>query len=73
MKVHKMQKKQPDQRMNMIFKELDERNIGGGSFNVSHIIQSIKKSNNDLKQSLIQHLGSSTTNRNANILQRIIN
>ena len=49
--------------MNM---EPDDSNMGGGSFNALHIIQSIEKSNNDLKQSLIQHIGNPTANRNAN-------
>ena len=59
--------------MNTIIKELDERNMGKGSFNVSRNIHSIEKSNNDLKQSSIQHLGNSIANRNANTSQRIIN
>ena len=50
-----MQNKLPDQMMNMMIKELDERNMGAGSYNASCIIQSIEKSNNDLKKSLTQH------------------
>ena len=69
MEVHKIQKMLPDQMMNMIIKELDERNMGECSFNASRIIQSIEKSNNDLKQSLIQHLGNSTANKSVNISQ----
>ena len=59
--------------MNMICKELDKINMGAGSFIVSRTIQSIERSNNNLKQSLIQHLDYSTANRNANKSQRIIN
>ena len=44
-----MRKMLPDQMMNMIIKEVDERNMGEGSFNASSIIQSSEKSNNDLK------------------------
>ena len=71
--VHKMQTKLPDQMMDIIIKELDERNMGEGLFNVSRIIQSIEKSNSDLKLSLMQHLGNSTANRSADSSQRIIN
>ena len=46
-----MQTKPPDQIIDMIIKELYERNMGKGSFNTSRIIQSIEKSNDDLKQS----------------------
>ena len=43
MEVHIMRKNLPDQMMNMIIKELDKRNMGEGSFNASHIIQSIEE------------------------------
>ena len=58
---------------NMIMKELDNRNMGVGSFNASCIIQTIQKSTNSLKQCLIQHLGKPTANRNTDFSQRIIN
>ena len=49
-----MQKKAPNQMMNIIIKELDKRKIWECSFNASRIIQSIENqtmtSNNDLKQ-----------------------
>ena len=73
MEVHKMQKKLPDRMMNLMIKKLDERNMGKRSFNASCIIQLIEKSNNDLKQSLIQHISNSIANRNVNVSQRIIN
>ena len=57
--------------MNMIIKVLED--MGEGSFNASRILQSIEKSNNDLKQSLMKHLGNSTAKRNADLIQRIIN
>ena len=59
--------------MNMIIKKLDYRNMGEGSFNASCVIQVIEKSKNDLNQPLIQHLGHSTENKNADLSQRIIN
>ena len=59
--------------MNMIIKELEERNMGEASCNASHIIQSVQKSNNELKQILIQYLGNSVANRNADLSQGIIN
>ena len=68
-----MQTKLLYQTMDMIIKKLDERNKGKGSFNAPRIIQSIEKSNNDLKQSLMQHLGNSTANRNVNLSQRFFN
>ena len=58
--------------MNMIIKELDVRNKGEGSYKASRISVH-RKPNNDLKQSLIQHLGDSTANRNTNLSQGIIN
>ena len=58
--------------MNLIVKGLDDRNMGQGTLNASHIIQSIQKSNIDLKQSLLQTLGRSS-NRNNKNLQNIIN
>ena len=73
MEVHQIQTKLLDQMMNMMIKELDKRNMCEGSFNASYIIQSIEKSNNDLKQSLMQYLGNSTANRKADLSQRIIN
>ena len=60
--VHAMQTALPDQMINIIIEELDERNMGNGSFNLSRIIQSIQKSNTKLKKSLLHHLcGSSNT------------
>ena len=47
-----MQKKLPDQMMNMIIKNVDKRNTRGGSFNASQIIQSIERSDNNHKQLL---------------------
>ena len=72
MEVHTLQKVLRDKMMNLIVKELDERNMGQGPFNSSHIIQSIHESNINLKQSLLQTLGNSS-NRNNKNLQDIIN
>ena len=57
--------------MNIIIKELDDRNVGEDSFNASRIIQSIEKSNNNFKQSFIQHFGNLRANRNADLSQII--
>ena len=73
MKVHSMQKALPDKMMNMIVKELDDRNMGHGSFNASRIIQSIEQSNKDLKQSLLQYIGKTTNTSTNNSLETIIN
>ena len=70
--VHTLQKTLPDKMMNLIVKENDDRNLGQGTFNASHIIQSIQESNFDLKQSLLQTFGSSLDTNNKN-LQNIIN
>ena len=40
-----MQKGLPDNMMNAIIKELDERNTGNGSFNASHVMQLIQTQN----------------------------
>ena len=45
-----MQKVLTDQMMNLIIKELHERNMGNGSLHASRIIQSIEQSNKGLKQ-----------------------
>ena len=50
MEIHKMQKKQPDQMMHMIIKEIDKKIWRKVLF---WIIQSIEKSKHDLKQSII--------------------
>ena len=68
-----MQKALPDKMMNMIVKELDDRNMGQGSFNASRIIQSIEKSNKDLKQSLLRHIGKSTNTSSNSSMESIIN
>ena len=39
--------------MNMLVKELDEKNMGQGGINTSRIIQSIQQPNIDLKQSFL--------------------
>ena len=62
-----------DQMINLIIKELDERNMGNGSFNSSHIIQSIQQSNTEYKQSLLHHLCGSSNTTNTDSLQNIIN
>ena len=73
MEVHAMQKALPDKMMNMIDKELDDRNMGQGSFDASRIIQSIEKSNKDLKQSLLRHIGKTTNTSSHSSLESIIN
>ena len=72
MEVHTLQNLLPDKMVNLIVKELDERNTGQGTFNALRIIQSIQESNIDLKRSLLQTLGSSSNTSNKN-LQNIIN
>ena len=67
MEVHTLLKMLPDKMMNLIVKEFDDKNIGQGTFNASHIIQSIKESNIVIKQSLLQTLGSSPNIINKNL------
>ena len=47
--------------------------MGNSSFNASCIIQSIKQSNKELKQSLLHHLCGSSNITNVTSLQNIIN
>ena len=68
-----MQKALPDKMMDSIIKELDERNMGNGSFNAFCITQSIQQSNIELKQSLLHHLCGSNKTTNIDSLQNIIN
>ena len=72
LEVHTLQKMLPDKMMKLIVKELDDRNMGLGTFNTSLIIQSIQESNIDFKQSLLQTLGSSS-NKSSKNLQNNIN
>ena len=65
MEVHTHQKRLPDNMMNL--KELDDRNMSKGTFNVSCVIQSIQESKIYFKQSLLQTFGSSSSRNNKNL------
>ena len=57
MEIYEMQKALPEEMLKRFVEELDQRNIGNGSVNANRIIERIEQSNQDLKESLLHHLG----------------
>ena len=57
MEIYEMQKALPEEMLKRFVQELDQRNIGNGSVNANRIIERIEQSNQDLKESLLHHLG----------------
>ena len=53
MEVHTLQQMLPDEIMNLVVNELDNRNMVQGTFNISRFIQSNQESSIDLKRSLL--------------------
>ena len=58
MEIHQKQTTLPEQIIGLLVQELDNRDMGNG-LNASRIMQSIEKSNADLKQSILQHINTS--------------